>query len=235
MSEQPPVLPPVPSAYRRSSLIGGLVATVIVLIWSGLMVPALLAERVPHTLAGFELNWQPETAELLLEGDLLDSPERVSIVLQQSLPAHFFQQAHPLVFYVEGLDYWETESVPAWLAPVVLLAIGFFAFVAGSALYYWAIPRWNLRRVRQAPRRVEALMIATLAGSARRAGSPVQRVIFQALIDGVVWRYEYRTATLPTIVTADGPRPPQPGDRFAIYCLAHDPRVYVVPQTLRPA
>lgn len=240
---QPSGLPGVPFAYRRASLFGGLGFLGIVSVVAWLAVPDLLSERVPYALSSFDLNWDPEVSELRLHGTLLegDGPMddvthgQIQIVLEASLPARFYGEPHPHVFFVERWGRWDIEPLPAGLAPAVLAILTLFGVLGLQSVRYWAKPRLNLRRIRKAPRRVEGVMIKPAPDKISRNTAAVHSVLFQALIDGVVWRYSYDTQSIPMIRTPEGSRPAEPSDRFVFYCLEDDPQVFVLPTTLEPA
>lgn len=233
MSVEAPSLPRLAPGYRRTSLIGGAIFILFSTVLAAFALFDLFSERTSHALQDFELVWDAERAELQLHGRLLDGMETVELVLDRSLPERFHTEANPTVFQVSGSERWELEPPAPLILTVVVAAWALFALLGVSAIYYWLRPRRVLRHIEKNGQLKQARLIAQIAGSSRNGREVENTLVFQAEIDGVIWRYENRSEIWRSFIDGNSKRDPEPGEEFGFFCCPDDPRIFLLPQELR--
>lgn len=234
MSQANCPVPPLPPRYRFRSLLGGVLGLIITLAVAGVFVLSLLETREAFELEDFELSWDATNSELRLLGQLRDTHLTVDQVLVQPVPARLYAETHPVIYRMGGEQgYWSFERLP-WSVQVFagLVLLGFTGLMLAT-LRFALQPHRHRRRVARAPRVLEAQWLGHTGRSDGHARRGSNRLMFQVMVDGVLWRFDYRCVEGQRLIrTADATRPPEPGDRFRFYCLADDPRVYFLPAEL---
>ncbi|MGY6587999.1 MAG: hypothetical protein ACXIUB_06870 [Wenzhouxiangella sp.] len=227
-------LPPLPPRYRFKSIIGGLFGLAITLAVSILFGLSMLETQERFELQHFDLHWDAEATELRLQGQLRGSDLPVDLVLTQAIPARLYQEPYPAIYRMAGEDgYWSLVRLHGAAKLAAFLVLGGFFFLMIRAIHWGLQPHLHRRRVTQAPRQLEAHLIGVHNGRAGRPGFGATKLMFQVMIDGVLWRFDYPChACSRQLNTASGPRPLQSGDRFRFYCQANDPNIYFLPAEL---
>lgn len=233
MSMETASLPRLPPGYRRTTLLGGLMFIIFPTLLAAFALSDLLSERVPHALKDFELAWNAERAELQLQGRLLDRMETVELVLDRSLPERFYTEANPMIFQVSGSERWELDPPGPWFLPLVLAFWAVFVFLGVWSIDYWRRPRRVLRHIEKHGQLKRGRLITQIAGSSKNGRAVENTLVFQAEINGVIWRYESRSEVWRSFVDGNGRRDPKPGDEFGFFCCLDDPRIFLLPQALR--
>ena len=228
------LLPPLPPRYRFGAIAGGLFGFAITLAVSFLFGFGLLETRESFELERFDLHWDAEAAELRLQGQLRGSDMAVDLVLTQAIPARLYQEPYPAIYRMAGEDgYWSLVRLHGAVNLAAVLVLGGFFFLMIRTIRWGLQPHLNRRRVARAPRQLEAHLIGVHRGRAGRSGFGATRLMFQVMIDGVLWRFDYPChACSRQLSTASGLRPLKPGDRFRFYCHVDDPTVYFLPSEL---
>ncbi len=227
-------LPPLPPRYRFKSIVGGLFGLAITSAVSILFGLSLLETQERFELQYFDLHWDAETAELRLQGQLRGSDLPVDLVITQAIPARLYEEPHPVIYRVGGEDgYWTLDRLSGAVKLAAFLVLGGFFFLMIRTIRWGLQPHLHRRRVARAPRQLEGRLIGVHHGRAGRTGFGATTLMFQAMIDGVLWRFDYPChACSRQLNTASGSRPLQSGDRFRFYCQANDPSVYFLPAEL---
>lgn len=227
-------LPPLPPRYRFGAIAGGLFGFVISLAVSILFAVGLLETRERFELERFDLHWDAEAAELRLQGQLRGSDLVADLVLTEAIPARLYQEPYPVIYRMAGEEgYWSLARLDGAAGLAVVVVLGGFFFLMTRAIRWGLQPHVNRRRVARAPRQLDAWLIGVLPGRAGRSGSDATTWMFQVMIDGALWRFDYYChAGSRQLKTASGTRPVKPGDRFRFYCHASDPTIYFLPAEL---